>query len=85
MRLSGDFTGTGLVAADGRWSIKVADQPVFGKVSVTAVLTAPGEADSPSATRTYTVIPPVPAVSNLRDGKHLRQDALPADHLRHGH
>ena len=78
VRLSGDFAGTGLVAADGRWSIKVADQPVFGKISVTAVLTAPGQADSPSVTRTYSVIPPVPAVSNLRDGKHLRQDALPA-------
>ena len=79
VRLSGDFTGTGLVAADGRWSIKVADQPVFGKVSVTAVLTAPGEADSPSATGNYTVIPPAPAVSSIRDGKHLRQDALPSD------
>ena len=78
VRLSGDFAGTGLVAADGRWSIKVADQPVFGKISVTAVLTAPGHADSPSVTRTYSVIPPVPAVSNLRDGKHLRQEALPA-------
>jgi hypothetical protein len=78
VRLSGDFTGTGLVDADGRWSIKVADQPVFGKISVTAVLTAPGEMDSPAATRTYTVIPPAPAVSNLRDGQHLRQDALPA-------
>ena len=78
VRLSGDFTGTGLVDADGHWSIKVADQPVFGKISVTAVLTAPGETDSPAATRTYTVIPPAPAVSNLRDGQHLRQDALPA-------
>ena len=83
VRLSGDFTGTGLVDADGRWSINVADQPVFGKISVTAVLTAPGEMDSPAATSTYTVIPPAPAVSNLRDGKHLRQDALPSDHLRH--
>jgi len=78
VRLSGDFTGTGLVDADGHWSIKVADQPVFGKISVTAVLTAAGETDSPAATRTYTVIPPAPAVSNLRDGQHLRQDALPA-------
>lgn len=78
VRLSGDFTGTGLVDADGRWRINVADQPVFGKISVTAVLTAPGEMDSPAATGTYTVIPPAPAVSNLRDGQHLRQDALPA-------
>ncbi|WP_026537420.1 hypothetical protein [Arthrobacter sp. 9MFCol3.1] len=78
VRLSGDLTGTGLVDADGRWSINVADQPVFGKISVTAVLTAPGEVDSPAVTRTYSVIPPAPAVSNLRDGKHLRQDALPA-------
>ncbi|SDP24352.1 hypothetical protein SAMN04487914_10663 [Arthrobacter sp. ok909] len=61
VRLSGDFTGTGLVAPDGRWSINVADQPVFGKVSVTAVLTAPGQTDSPSATSSFTVIPPVPA------------------------
>lgn len=78
VQLSGDFTGTGLVDADGRWRINVADQPVFGKISVTAVLTAPGEVDSPAVTRTYSVIPPAPAVSNLRDGKHLRQDALPA-------
>lgn len=78
VRLSGDLTGTGLVDADGRWSINVADQPVFGIISVTAVLTAPGEVDSPAVTRTYSVIPPAPAVSNLRDGKHLRQDALPA-------
>ncbi|SDK65522.1 S1 family peptidase [Arthrobacter sp. ok362] len=78
VRLSGDFTGTGLVAADGHWSIKVAHQPVFGKISVTAVLTAPGQSDGPSVTRTYTVTPPVPAVSNLRDGRHLRRDALPA-------
>ena len=79
VRLSGDLTGTGLVATDGRWSIKVADQPVFGKISVTAVLTAPGQADSPSVSRSYVVTPPVPTVSNIRDGKHLRQDDLPAD------
>lgn len=77
--LSGDVAGSGTVGLDGRWSIKVADQPVFGKVSVTAVLTTPGEADSPSATSTYTVIPPVPAVSSIRAGKHLRLDALPTD------
>ncbi len=76
--LSGDIDGSGTVGLDGHWSIKVADQPVFGKISVTSVLTAPGETDSPAATRTYTVIPPAPAVSNLRDGQHLRQDALPA-------
>ncbi len=79
VRLSGDLSGSGLVAADGRWSIDVADQPVFGKISVTAVLTAAGQADSPSVTRSYVVTPPVPTVSNIRDGKHLRQDDLPAD------
>jgi hypothetical protein len=78
VRLSGDFNGSGLVAADGRWSINVADQPVFGKVSVTAVLTAPGQTDSPSVSGSYTVMPPVPAVQGIRDGKHFRQDALPA-------
>ena len=78
VRLSGDLTGTGVVAADGRWSIRVADQPAYGDVSVTAVLTAPGQADSPSVTGRYSVIPPAPAVSGIRDGKHLRQDAVPA-------
>jgi hypothetical protein len=78
VRLSGDFTGTAVVAADGRWSIGVADQSAFGDVSVTAVLTAPGQANSPSVTSRYTVLPPAPAVSSIRDGKHLRQDALPA-------
>ena len=78
VRLSGDLSGTGLVASDGRWSINVADQPVFGKISVTAVLTAPGQADSPSVSRSYVVTPPVPTVSNIRDGKHFRQDDLPA-------
>jgi hypothetical protein len=77
--LSGDVDGSGTVGLDGRWSINVSDQPVVGKVSVTAVLTAPGEADSPSATSTYTVTPPPPAVSSIRDGRHLRPDALPTD------
>lgn len=78
VRLSGGFTGRGTVASDGRWSIKVADQPVFGKVPLTAVLTAPGEVDSPAVTRTLSIIPPAPAVSSPRDGRHVRQDALPA-------
>ena len=82
VRLSGDFTGTGVVAADGRWSIGVSDQPAFGDVSVAAVLTAPGQADSPSVTSRYTVLPPAPAVSSIRDGQHLRQHALP-EHFRH--
>ncbi len=77
--LAGDVTGSGTVGLDGRWSIRVADQPVFGKVSVTAVLTAPGEPDSPATTGTYTVIPPVPVVSSIRVGNHLRQNALPTD------
>jgi hypothetical protein len=77
--LSGDVNGSGTVGLDGRWSINVADQPVVGKVSVTAVLRASGEADSPSATSIYTVTPPPPAVSSIRDGKHLRPDALPTD------
>ncbi|RKR20794.1 hypothetical protein C8D78_1436 [Arthrobacter oryzae] len=78
VRLSGDVSGSGTVGLDGRWSIKVADQPVSGLVSVTAVLTTPGEADSPSVTSTYTVRPPAPT-SSIRQGQHLRQDALPTD------
>ncbi|AXJ11620.1 hypothetical protein CFN17_01505 [Arthrobacter sp. PM3] len=78
VRLSGGFTGTGVVGADGRWSIDVAGQHVFGKVTVTAVQTAPGQPDSPPATRTFLVMPPAPVVQGIRDGQHFREDALPA-------
>ena len=75
--LSGDVTGSGMVSADGRWSISVAGQQVYGKLSVHAVQTAPGHEQGPSATRNVTVTPPVPAVSSLPDGVHFSQDRLP--------
>ncbi|MCU1562792.1 MAG: trypsin-like serine protease [Arthrobacter sp.] len=75
--LSGDVTGSGVVSADGRWSISVADQQVYGKLSVIAVQTAPGHEHGPSATRNFTVIPPSPAVSSIPDGVHFSADRLP--------
>lgn len=75
--LSGDVTGAGAVGLDGRWEIPLAGPAVFGKVAATAILTSPGSADSPSATATFTVIPPAPAGTSIQDGQHLRQDSLP--------
>jgi hypothetical protein len=75
--LSGDVTGSGVVSADGRWSISVAGQQVYGKLSVIAVQTAPGHEPGPSATRNVTVTPPLPAVSSIPDGVHFSQESLP--------
>jgi hypothetical protein len=75
--LSGDVTGSGVVFADGRWSISVAGQQVYGKLSVIAVQTAPGREPGPSATRNVTVTPPVPAVASIPDGVHFSQESLP--------
>ena len=78
VRLAGAVEGTGLVADDGRWSISVADQPVYGKLSVTAVLSAAGHLDSPSASRSFTVLPPAPEVTSMPDGMLVSDDARPA-------
>ncbi|HEY8702229.1 MAG TPA: hypothetical protein VIM08_14915 [Arthrobacter sp.] len=77
--LSGEVTGTGTVGPDGQWSVTLNGPAAFGKVTVTAVLSYPGLADSPAATGTFTVVPPAPAISSLSAGQHLRQDAVPAD------
>ncbi len=78
VRLAGAVEGTGLVADDGRWSISIADQPVYGKLSVTAVLSAAGHLDSPSASRAFTVLPPAPEVTSMPDGLLVSDDARPA-------
>ena len=54
--LSGDVSGTGTVALDGHWTVPVDGQAAFGKVTVTARLSSPGIADSPSTTQSFTVI-----------------------------
>ncbi|MDJ0352600.1 S1 family peptidase [Pseudarthrobacter sp. PH31-O2] len=75
--LSGDVAGTGTVALDGQWTVPV-ERPAFGKVTATATLSSPGIADSPSSSKTFTVIPPAPAETTVPDGWHFRQDALPS-------
>lgn len=76
--LSGDATGSALADAAGHWSVSLPAPGPYGKADVTAVQTYPGLADSPAATATFTVVPPPPASTNLSDGQHLQQDALPA-------
>ncbi|MCU1530615.1 MAG: trypsin-like serine protease [Arthrobacter sp.] len=75
--LSGDLTGSGVVSPDGRWSISVAGQGVYGKISVVAGQTAPDHEHGPSVTRNVTVTPPAPAFSSIPDGVHFSQDRLP--------
>lgn len=76
--LSGDVSGTGTVALDGHWTVPMDGRAAFGKVTVTATLSSPGIADSPSSTNTFTVIPPMPAQTTIPDGFRLNQDALPS-------
>jgi hypothetical protein len=76
--LSGDAAGSTPVNADGRWSVSLPAPGPYGKVDVTAVQTYPGLADSPATTGAFTVVPPPPASTNLSDGQHLQQGALPA-------
>lgn len=74
--LSGDVAGNGVVGLDGHWSIPF-DGPEPGKLSIHAVQTSPGEADSAPVTRNFTLAPAAPAVTTIGDGSHLSQDALP--------
>ena len=77
VQLSGDVTGTDTVSADGHWSIKVTGTPVYGKLSVAGVQVGPKRPDSPPAVRNFTLAPPAPAISTVRDGKQFGQDSLP--------
>ncbi|WP_427006326.1 hypothetical protein [Pseudarthrobacter sp. H2] len=78
VRLSGNITASAAVGPDGKWSIPLSGQAVYGKFSVTAVQTARNHEDSPSATRSFTVMPPAPAVSGIPDGLRFGHDGLPA-------
>ncbi|MGO4119818.1 S1 family peptidase [Arthrobacter sp. YAF16] len=75
--LSGQLTGSAKVSPQGRWSVSVGSQRVYGKLSVSAVQTAPGHVDSPPATLVFTVPPPAPAVAGQWNGVSFRQDLLP--------
>jgi hypothetical protein len=75
--LSGDVSGSGTVGLDGQWTASVAGPAAFGNVTVKAVLSSPGTADSPAATATVQVTPPDPVIAGIDDGQHFRQDNLP--------
>ncbi|WP_346927710.1 hypothetical protein [uncultured Arthrobacter sp.] len=76
VKLTGDVSGSAAVQPDGQWSVPVTS-PVYGQLAVHAVQTSDGGVDSPSVTRTFTVVPGVPTVSSIVDGLHFSQDALP--------
>ncbi|CAN7476152.1 trypsin-like serine protease [Arthrobacter sp. LjRoot78] len=77
VELSGDATGQAVVGPDGTWAVPVTGPARFGSFTVTAVQTAGGAADSPAANRTFTVVPPSPAVANIQNGQHFAHDAVP--------
>ncbi|MCU1519809.1 MAG: hypothetical protein JWN19_194 [Arthrobacter sp.] len=77
VKLSGDATGSGIVSPDGRWSIGVTGKPLYGQLTVTAAQIAPQQTDSPLAIRNFTLAPPAPAVSTVREGARFEQDSLP--------
>ena len=77
VKLSGDLSGSATVTPAGQWSVPVGSQPAYGKLSVTAVQTAPGHVDSPPATMAFTVPPPAPAVAGHWNGLSFPQDGLP--------
>lgn len=77
VELSGSTTGQALVGLDGTWTVPVTGNARYGSFTVTAVQTARGIADSPAASRTFTVVPPAPALTNIQDGQHFAHDAVP--------
>lgn len=77
VELSGDATGQAIVGLDGSWAVPVTGPARFGSFTVKAVQTAGGVADSPPASRTFTVVPPSPAVTNIRNGQRFAHDAVP--------
>lgn len=76
--LSGDLAGSATVAPDGQWSIPLGNQPVYGKVTVSAVQASAGHADSPTTTAEFSVRPPAPVVDGDWAGASFRQGEVPA-------
>ncbi|MGX9900022.1 hypothetical protein ACW0JT_09050 [Arthrobacter sp. SA17] len=46
---------------------------------MTAVQTATGMQDSPPVTRNFTLVPPTPSVTNVKDGQRFAWDAVPTE------
>ncbi|MDQ0755298.1 hypothetical protein [Arthrobacter sp. B3I4] len=77
VKLSGDVTGSAAVQADGSWTVVLKEPQVYGKISVVAVQTARGHADSAPTTAEFVVVPPAPILTTTVDGVSFRQDSLP--------
>jgi hypothetical protein len=77
VKLTGEITGSAVVAPDGHWTVPVPG-PVYGRIAFDAVQTDPSRPDSPSVSRNFTVAPGAPAVTSIVDGQHFSQDTLPA-------
>jgi hypothetical protein len=77
VKLSGDAAGSAVVGLDRTWTVPFSGTARFGPFTVRAAQTARGVADGPAASRTFTVVPPAPAVSNIRNGQHFAHDAIP--------
>jgi LPXTG-motif cell wall-anchored protein len=77
VKLSGDASGQAVVGLDGKWTVPFGGNAGFGSFTINAAQTAQGVADSPVASRTFTLMPPAPAVTNIQDGQHFAHDAVP--------
>jgi len=75
--LSGDVTGTAVVAANGTWSVAVAPALEIGSYTVTAQQTLADWNDSPAATSKFTVVPAAPAVTSPSQGQQFPYDQGP--------
>jgi hypothetical protein len=79
VELTGGITGTATVSTDCRWSAPANGDLPFGTVTVSATQTAKAMQDSSAATRTFTRVPPAPAVTNIHDGQHFEWNAVPGE------
>lgn len=77
VKLSGGLTGSAVVGLDGRWTAAVSGAAGFGAIAVRAVQTAPGLPASPAAARSFTVVPPAPGITNVRNGQHFEWNGVP--------
>ena len=78
VKITGDITGTAVVAADGQWTVPV-DDANPGRFTIRAVQTSPGKADSPSAVRNFTIdVPPVVPAEPAEPAEAPAAPATPA-------
>lgn len=79
VELSGAVVGSALVSWTGQWAFPVEGELEYGPASVTAVQTATGMQDSPPVTRNFSLVPPTPSVTNVKDGQRFAWDAVPTE------